>query len=42
MTPELWLASVRLEVSAGNLQQAKVMLARGSIKFFFLRKKRNI
>src|SRR5262249_45573992 len=29
MTPELWLASVRLEINAGNLQQAKVMLARG-------------
>jgi pre-mRNA-processing factor 6 len=29
MTPELWLASVRLEMNAGNIQQAKVMLARG-------------
>jgi len=29
MTQELWLASVRLEMSAGNIQQAKVMLARG-------------
>ena len=30
MTPELWLASVRLEMNAGNVQQAKVMLARGN------------
>jgi len=34
-TPELWLASVRLEVKAGNVQQAKVMIARGLFIFFF-------
>ena len=40
--PELWLASVRLELAAGNTQQAKVMIARGSSYFLLLLKIRLI
>lgn len=31
-TPELWLASVRLELAAGNPSQAKVIIARGKCR----------